>query len=51
MTYGNNMWAGLEKCHENDDGGFDTNAASLTWKKQAGGWVISDIDIRLGCGG
>ncbi|MFG3551765.1 hypothetical protein [Streptomyces sp. NPDC047725] len=50
VTYANNMWAGLSKCHETEDG-FDTNAASLEWKKEANGWIISGVDIWLGCGG
>ncbi|MER7333487.1 MULTISPECIES: hypothetical protein [unclassified Micromonospora] len=51
VEYPNENFAELGLCGRNANGDAMTNFTGVTWKKQDGGWIITDIDMIGGCGG
>ncbi|MEU5947244.1 hypothetical protein ABZ793_16990 [Micromonospora sp. NPDC047465] len=51
VEYPNQFFAMLENCPKDANGDFQPNFAAVTWKKQDGGWIVTEFDISTGCGG
>ncbi|WP_147427370.1 hypothetical protein [Micromonospora globbae] len=51
IEYPNENFAKSPGCPKDANGEFRPNFARLTWKKEDGGWIITEFNALVGCGG